>query len=144
METFPKPISCLGMEKLNPTQQKHTLTNQKKCTTTQKNTSRIWANAKRDGRPAEHRWRPLFNASKFAWCSLLDCHAVMLQRRETRWNLHRCPKLTKRSQPLPLVGQSSPYCEDIWGKYCCLTGFFRLSIHHVWKYGRHPMCGHWD
>jgi len=29
------PISWLGMEKLNLTQQKHTFTNQKKCTTTQ-------------------------------------------------------------------------------------------------------------
>jgi len=26
---------------------------------------RMWANAQRDGRPAEHRWRPLFNAAKF-------------------------------------------------------------------------------
>ena len=25
----------------------------------------IWANAQRDGRPAEYRWRPLFNAAKF-------------------------------------------------------------------------------
>jgi len=25
----------------------------------------MWANAKRDGRPAEYRWRPLFNAAKF-------------------------------------------------------------------------------
>ena len=25
----------------------------------------IWANAQCDGRPAEHRWRPLFNAVKF-------------------------------------------------------------------------------
>jgi len=32
---FPKPISWLGMEKLNLTQQKHTFTNQNKCTTTQ-------------------------------------------------------------------------------------------------------------
>jgi len=23
----------------------------------------MWANAKRDGRPAEYRWRPLFNAA---------------------------------------------------------------------------------
>jgi len=27
--------------------------------------TRMWANAQRDGRPAEHRWRPLFNAAKF-------------------------------------------------------------------------------
>jgi len=25
----------------------------------------IWANAQRDGRPAEYMWRPLFNAAKF-------------------------------------------------------------------------------
>ena len=25
----------------------------------------MWANAERDGRPAERRWRPLFNAAKF-------------------------------------------------------------------------------
>jgi len=29
----------------------------------------------------------------------------------------------------PLVGRSSPYCEDMWRRYCCLTSFFRLSIH---------------
>jgi len=28
--------------------------------------TRMWANAQPDGRPAEHRWRPLFNAAKFA------------------------------------------------------------------------------
>ena len=25
----------------------------------------MWTNAKRDGLPAEYRWRPLFNAAKF-------------------------------------------------------------------------------
>jgi len=25
----------------------------------------MWANAQRDGHPAKHRWRPLFNAAKF-------------------------------------------------------------------------------
>jgi len=25
----------------------------------------MWANAQRDGRPAEYRWRPLFNAAKY-------------------------------------------------------------------------------
>jgi len=34
-ETFPKPISWLGMEKQNLTQQKHAFTNQNICTTTQ-------------------------------------------------------------------------------------------------------------
>jgi len=31
----------------------------------------MWANAQRDGHPAEYRWRPLFNAAKFGWRSLL-------------------------------------------------------------------------
>jgi len=35
LEMFPKPISCLGMEKLNLRQHKHTITNENKCTTTQ-------------------------------------------------------------------------------------------------------------
>ena len=29
------------------------------------NSLEMWANAQRDGRPAEYRWRPLFNAAKF-------------------------------------------------------------------------------
>jgi len=28
--------------------------------------TRMWANAQRDGRPVEHRWRPLFNAENLA------------------------------------------------------------------------------
>jgi len=51
----------------------------------------------------------------------LDCRAVTLPRSETRLNLQGCSKLPKRSQPL--VGQSSPYYDDTWRRYCCLTGF---------------------
>jgi len=60
----------------------------------------MWTNAQRDGRSAEHRWRPLFNAAKFGWHPLLECRAVTLPRREIRWNLQGCPKLPNRSQPL--------------------------------------------
>ena len=81
----------------------------------------MWAKAQRDGRPAEYRWRPLFNAAKFDWRPLLQCRAVTLPRRETRWNLQGCRKLTNRSQPL--VGRSSPYCGYMWRRYCCLTFF---------------------
>ena len=35
-----------------------------------------------------------------------------------------CPKLTKGSQPL--VGRCSPYYEDMWRRYCCLTSFFPI------------------
>jgi len=29
------------------------------------------ANAQRDGRPAQYRWRPLLNAAKIGWRALL-------------------------------------------------------------------------
>ena len=87
----------------------------------------MWANAKHDGRPAEYRWRPLFNAAKFDWRPLLECYAVTLPRCESRFNLQGYPKLANRSQPL--VGRSSIYYQDMWRRYCCLTVFFRLLIH---------------
>jgi len=51
-----------------------------------------WVNAQRDGRPAEYRWRPLFNAA--VWL----CSNAAKTRNP--FNLLGCPKLTKRSQPL--------------------------------------------
>ena len=84
----------------------------------------MWANAQRYGRPAEYRWRPLFNAAKFGRRPLLECRAVTLPRRKTRSNLQGCLKLPDRSQPP--VGRSSPYCEDVWRRYCCLTSFFPI------------------
>ena len=84
----------------------------------------MWANVQRDGRPAKYRWRPLFNAAKFGWHTLLQCRAVMLPRRKTRWNFQGCPKLTNRSQPL--VGRSSLYYDDVWWRYRCLTSFFLI------------------
>jgi len=87
----------------------------------QSSITRMWTNIQRDGRPAEYMWRPLFNAAKFGWRPILECRAVMLPRRETRWNLQGFPKVTKGSQPLE--GRSSPYCKDSWRRYCCLTLF---------------------
>jgi len=86
--------------------------------------TRMWANAQRNGRPAEYRWRPLFNAAKFGWRPVLECRAVRLPRRKTRWNMQGCPKLANRSQPL--VGRRSPYYEDMWRRYRCLTSFFPI------------------
>jgi len=82
----------------------------------------MWANAQRDGRPAEYKWRPVQRA---VWLTpTTRCRAVMLPRRETSWNLQGCPKLVNRSQPS--VGRSLPYCEDMWRRYCCLTSFFPI------------------
>jgi len=67
---------------------------------------------------------PLFNATKFGWRPLLECRAVTLPRRETRWNLQKCPKLTNRSQPL--VCRTSPYYQDMRRRYCWLTNVFPI------------------
>jgi len=73
------------------------------------NRTRMWANAKRDGRPAEYRGRPLFSAAKFGWLPLLGCRAVSLSRRETRWNVLGCPKLANIS------AASGPKFTKLWG-----------------------------
>jgi len=67
----------------------------------------MWANAQRDGHPAEYRWRPLFNTAKFGWRPLLQCRAVTLPRCETRWNLQGCPTLMKPA--------SGPKFTILWG-----------------------------
>jgi len=41
------------------------------CTERYLHTTRMWANGQRDGRPAEYRWHPLFNAAEFGWRLLL-------------------------------------------------------------------------
>ena len=41
----------------------------------------------------------------------------------------------------PLVGRSSPYCKDVWMRYCHLTSFFRLSIHaQLLRYSPTKLC----
>ena len=42
------------------------------------------ANAQRDGRPAEYRWRSLLNAAEFGSRPILYCRAVTLPRSEIR------------------------------------------------------------
>jgi len=45
--------------------------------------TRMWANAQRDGRPAEHRW-PSVQRRKVWLTPTTSCRAVTLPRRETR------------------------------------------------------------
>jgi len=84
----------------------------------------MWANAQRDGRPAEHKWRPLFNAAKFA--ADARYHMPCSNAAKTR-------KLLKVAgvpqTPETISAASGPYCGHKWRRYCCLTSFFRLSIH---------------
>jgi len=58
---FDQPLQLLIMTKgsVQMKQYQHTKYCQCKCKL------EMWANAERDGCPAEYRWRPLFNATKF-------------------------------------------------------------------------------
>jgi len=87
----------------------------------------MWANAQRDGRPAEYRWRPLLNA------------AVWL----TPTTRMPCSNAAKTRNPLKLPGvpqtnemisaASGPKFTILWGhvqEILLLNKFFfRLSIH---------------
>ena len=88
-----------------------------------KEETRMWANAQRDGRPAEYRWRPMFSAAKFGW------HGPTTRV--------PCSNAAKTRNPLKLAGvpqtnelisaasePSSPYCKDMCGRHCCVTSFF--------------------
>jgi len=90
------------------------------------NITRRWANAQRDGRPAEYRWHPLFNAAKFGWRSLLVS----------------CSNAAKMRNPLKFAGvpQSRQQVSAVSRKFTILSEhveelllfnkfFFRLSIH---------------
>jgi len=46
----------------------------------------MWANAQRDGRPAEYRWRPLVNAAKFGFMTpttRVPCSNAKIGERKT-------------------------------------------------------------
>jgi len=149
----------------------------------------MWANAQRNGHPAEYRWHPLFNTAKFGWRPLLECRAVTLPRDETRWNLQGAPNsrtdLSRYwaevhhvmrtcgggiavSQVFFPIVDTCLSCEDTARQSCAMVpsqgddflhpvlsashmqhisdlhSKFALRPHHVWKYGRHPVCDHWD
>jgi len=67
----------------------------------------MWANAQHDGRPAEYRWRPLFNAAKFGWRPLLQRCAVMLPKQESS-RLGR--KVNVAPGKIPLRGKNPQKC----------------------------------
>ena len=85
----------------------------------------MWANAQRDGRPAEYRWRRLFNAA--VWLTpttRVPCSNAAKTRNQLK--LPGVPQTNERSQPL--VGKTAPYSGDMWG-ILLFNIFFRLSIH---------------
>jgi len=88
-----------------------------------KNKTRMWANAQRDGRPVEHRWHPLFNAT-VGWViwpaktvpemtynvfsgTLNPTHLTSPQRRKVWLTLTTwlpCSNAAKMQKPLKLAG----------------------------------------
>jgi len=84
----------------------------------------MWANTQRDGRPVKYRWRQSVQRRK-VWLTpntWLPCSNAAKTRNPLK--LAGMPKLPDRSQPL--VGRSSPYYQDTWRRYCCLTIFFPI------------------
>ena len=58
----------------------------------------MWADAQRDGRPAEYRWRHVLNAAKFGSRPLLECRAVTLpigERKTWRTQTEFCTCMAK-------------------------------------------------
>jgi len=88
----------------------------------------MWANAQRDGRPAEYRWRSLFNAAKFGWRPLLECRAVS-NAAKTR-NPLQFAGVPQTNETIPAV--SGPKFTILWGhveNILLFNTFFRLPIH---------------
>jgi len=85
----------------------------------------MWANAQSDGRPAEYRWRPLFNYD--AVCLTPTNRVPYSNAAKTRNPLKFAgvPQ-TNETFSAVIVGRSSPYRKDMWGRYCRLTSFFPI------------------
>jgi len=83
----------------------------------------MWANAQRDGRPAKHRWRPLFNAA--VWLTLttwLPCSDAAKTRK-----LLKLAGVTQTTGPIS--AGSRPKLTILWGhleKILLLNKFFPI------------------
>jgi len=88
----------------------------------------MWASAQRDDRPAEYRWRSLFNAA--AWLTPttgVPCSNAAKTRNPLKFAV--VPQTPERiSAASGPNRRSSPYCEDV-GEIAVQQVFFRLSIH---------------
>jgi len=101
----------------------HAGTNQKMSTLAVHYKLEMWANAQHDGHTVYYRWRPLFNAAVWLMpTTIVPCSNADKTRNPL--NLQGCPKLANGSQLL--VGRSSPYYQNMWRRYRCLTSFFPI------------------
>ena len=90
----------------------------------------MWANAQRDGRPAEYRWRPLFNAA--VWLTLTT-RVPYSNAAKTR-NPLKVARVPQTNETISAA--SKPKFTILWGhvdEILLLNKFFflRLSIRAV-------------
>ena len=123
----------------------------------------MWANAQRDGRPAEYRWRPLFNAA--VW--LTPTTTVLCSNAAKMRNLLNLTGVPQTNEPTSATSVDTCLsCKDIARQSCAMAcrwrtfgnflhpvflasgvqhisdmhSKFTLRPHHVQKYGTHPIC----
>ena len=120
----------------------------------------MWANAQRDGRPAEYRcWRHLFNATKFCWRPILvSCSNAAKTRNQLKLagvpqttrptSAASRPKFTifwERVEEILLLIRFFPIvdmclsCEDIARQSCAMVPRWRFSddfLRHVFAASR--------
>ena len=81
----------------------------------------MWANAQRDGRPAEYRWRPLFNAA--VW--LTPTTRVPCSNAAKTRNPLKLPGVPQTNERISAAsGRSSPYFWGHIGEILLLNKFF--------------------
>ena len=88
--------------------------------------TRMWANAQRDGRPAEYRRHPLFNAA--VW--LTPTTRVPCSNAAKTPNQLKFAGVPQTNETISAA--SGPKFTTLWGhveEILLLTCFFRLSIH---------------
>jgi len=101
--------------------------------------TRMWANAQRDGRPAKHRWRPLFNAAKFGWRSLLDACSNAVKT----WNPLKFARVPQTTGWISAVIR--PKFTILWGHVediSLLNKFFSdcRYVPYLWRYSMTMLC----
>jgi len=85
----------------------------------------MWANAQRDGHPAEYRWRPLFNAAVWLTSTTKVAHSNAAKTRKPL-KLAGVPQTPER-----ISAASGPKFATLWGhveEILVFNNFFRLSI----------------
>ena len=82
----------------------------------------MWANAQRDGRPAKHRWRPLFNAA--VWLTPTTRVTVPCSNAAKTRNPLKLPGVPQTNETISAA--SRPKFAILWGhvEEILLTSFF--------------------